>query len=43
MLMALLINNPKLHVLTCESALHYDSPEGVAADNWESFRLPSIA
>jgi hypothetical protein len=27
MLMALLINNPKLSVLTCLSALHYDYPE----------------
>jgi hypothetical protein len=27
MLMALLINNPKLAVLTCLSALHYDYPE----------------
>ncbi len=27
MLMALLINNPKLHVLACESALHYDYPK----------------
>ena len=27
MLMALLINDPKLHVLTYESALHYDYPK----------------
>jgi hypothetical protein len=27
MLMALLINNPKLAILACESALHYDYPE----------------
>jgi hypothetical protein len=27
MLMALLINNPKLSILSCQSALHYDSPE----------------
>jgi predicted O-methyltransferase YrrM len=41
MLMALLINNPKLQVLACESALHYDYPEELQTVLKQYFPAPN--